>query len=199
MRQEEKSKKSREHILSYAFAEFAAQGYQGASINAICSAGQISKGLLYHYYADKDALYLLCVERCFRELTACLSDSLKAETVTTDQYFDVRLAFFRENPLHHGLFCDAVVHPQPHLKEQLAACRADFDSLNEAMLTAILEKERLAEGIGIRDAVWQLRLLEDFISAYLNTSERALRQPEEYDRLCRQTLRAMLYGLVART
>ena len=198
MRQEEKSKKSREHILSHAFAEFAAQGYQGASINAICSAGQISKGLLYHYYADKDALYLVCVERCFGELTACLLRHLNAETVTPDQYFDVRLAFFREHPLHQRLFCDAVVHPQPHLKEQLSACRADFDSLNETMLTAILEKEHLAEGIGIRDAVWQLRLLEDFISAYLKTSEQALRQPEEYDRLCRQTLHAMLYGLIAR-
>ena len=198
MKLEEKSRKSREHILSHAFAEFAAQGYQGASINTICSSGQISKGLLYHYYPDKDTLYLACVERCFLALTDCLSLHLDVKTVTPDQYFDVRLSFFREHPLHQRLFCDTVVNPQPHLKQRLAACRADFDALNEAMLTAILEKEHLAEGIGIADAVWQLRLLEDFISAYLKTSEQTLRQPEKYDRLCRQTLHAMLYGLIAR-
>lgn len=59
MKQVEKSQKSREHILEYAFAEFAEQGYLGASVNTICTAGSISKGLLYHYYADKDALYLV--------------------------------------------------------------------------------------------------------------------------------------------
>lgn len=42
-------------------------------MNTICTAGSISKGLLYHDYADKDALYLACVQRCFRELTAALN------------------------------------------------------------------------------------------------------------------------------
>ena len=56
MKQEERSQKSRAHFLEYAFAEFARQGYLGASVNTICAAGKISKGLLYHYYADKDTL-----------------------------------------------------------------------------------------------------------------------------------------------
>lgn len=197
MKQEEKNKKSREHILSYAFAEFAARGYLGASINTICSSGQISKGLLYHYYADKDALYLACVERCFQELTAYLTDHLNMGTVTPDQYFDSRVAFFQENPLHQNLFCDIVTNPQPHLKEQVSACRASFDALNETMLTAILRKETLAQGVSIQDAIWQLRLLEDFISAYLKNAEHEARKPEELNRLCRQTLHVMLYGLIA--
>lgn len=45
MKQEVKNRKSREHILEYAFAEFAEQGYQGASVHTICAAGKISKGL----------------------------------------------------------------------------------------------------------------------------------------------------------
>lgn len=35
MKQVEKSQKSREHILEYAFAEFAEQGYLGASVNIL--------------------------------------------------------------------------------------------------------------------------------------------------------------------
>ena len=197
MKQEEKNKKSREHILSYAFAEFAAHGYLGASINTICSRGQISKGLLYHYYADKDALYLTCVERCFQDLTSYLTDHLDLETVTPDQYFDARTAFFRENPLHHDLFCDTVANPQLHLKKQVSDCRASFDALNDAALTKILKKETLAEGVSIHDALWQLRLLQDFISTYLKNAGQGVRQPEELDRLCRQTLHIMLYGMIS--
>ena len=39
MKQEEKNRKSRAPILEYAFAEFAAQGYLGASVNTICAGG----------------------------------------------------------------------------------------------------------------------------------------------------------------
>ena len=197
VKQAEKNKKSREHILSYAFKEFAAQGYQGASVNAICANGRISKGLLYHYYADKDALYLACVERCFRELTEYLSGHLEEETVTPDQYFDTRLQFFREHSCHQRLFCDAVINPQSHLKEALSVCRKAFDALNESMLTAILRKERLADGVSVSDAVRQLQLLADFTSTYLKNSEQGGCQLEEHERLCRQVLHTMLYGLIA--
>lgn len=199
MKQEEKNRKSRQHILSCAFAEFAEQGYLGASINTICSAGKISKGLLYHYYTDKDALYLACVDQCFRELTEYLSVYLDAGSITPDQYFDVRLTYFRTNPFHQKLFCDTVANPPQHLRGQIAACRLAFDQLNETMLTAILKKEALAEGITIRDAILQMRVFEDFVSIGLKNAGQEARQAEEHNRLCRQTFQTMLYGLIARS
>ena len=198
MKQEEKSRKSREHILEYAFGEFGEQGYQGASVNAICAAGNISKGLLYHYYADKDALYLACVEKCYQELTAALSAVLKAETVTPDQYFDARLAFFAQHPDHQRLFCDTVVNPPRHLRRELAERRAAFDKLNETMLTAILQKETLADGISLPDAISQLQVFEDFVSTYLKNPGAEQQQMDRHNQLCRQTFQTMLYGLIAR-
>lgn len=197
MKQEEKNQKSRERILEYAFGEFASQGYRGASVNHLCADGGISKGLLYHYYADKDALYLACVEKCFGELTAALSAALEASTVTLDRYFDVRLDYFQHHPLHQQLFCDTVVNPPQHLLQQLSQCRTSFDKLNETMLTAILEKETLAEGITIPDAICQLRIFEDCVSSYLKTS-RQEQQADRHNQLCRQTFQTMLYGLIAR-
>lgn len=199
MKQEEKSRKSRENILNYAFREFAGQGYLGASVNTICSAGKISKGLLYHYYADKDALYLACVEKCFRELTAALAEQLDARTVTPDQYFNTRLVFFGEHPQHQRLFCDTVVNPPQHLLRELAQCRASFDELNETMLTAILEKERLAEGLSLSEAIRQLRVFEDCVSSYLKNAGQEAQQIQQHNQLCRQTFQTMLYGLIART
>ena len=198
MKQEEKNRKSREHILNCAFSEFAAQGYRGASVNTVCAAGHISKGLLYHYYKDKDALYLACVERCFRELTGALKERLDVKTVTPDQYFSARLEFFGEHPEHQALFCDTVVNPPKHLSEQLAACREPFDALNESMLTALLEKETLADGLTVPDAIRQLRVFEDCVSSYLKNADPQARQTQQHNLLCRQTFQTMLYGLIAR-
>ncbi|MGM9588788.1 MAG: TetR/AcrR family transcriptional regulator [Faecousia sp.] len=199
MRQEEKSQKSRAHILQHAFAEFAERGYLGASVNTICAAGKISKGLLYHYYTDKDTLYLACVQQCFQELTSVLSAALDAQTVTPDQYFDVRLVFFAQHPQHQRLFCDTVVSPPRHLLRELAECRASFDKLNETMLTAILEKETLAPGLSIPDAIAQLRIFEDCVSTYLKNAGLEQQQTDKHNQLCRQTFQTMLYGLIART
>lgn len=118
--------------------------------------------------------------------------------MTPDQYFDVRLAYFDAHPLHQKLFCDTVINPPRHLRAELAACRAAFDELNETLLRAILEKETLAEGITMQDAVRQLRVFEDFVSSYLKNAGREARQAEEHNRLCRQTLQTMLYGLIKR-
>lgn len=198
MKQEEKNKKSRENILENAFSEFANQGYHGASINAICIAGKISKGLLYHYYTNRDALYLSCVDRCYQELTEYLSAHLCTETVTPNQYFDVRLGYFEEHPLHQKLFCDTVVNPPAHLQQELMECRKEFDRLNETMLTAILGRETLAEKVSLHDAISQLRMFEDFVSTRLKNIGQEGWTAEEHNELCRQVFHTMLYGLIAR-
>lgn len=198
MKREEKNRKNREHILACAFAEFARQGYLGASVNTVCSSGQISKGQLYYHFTDKDELYLACVERCFHELTDHLSTHLNVETITPDRYFDVRLEYFEKHPLHQKLFCDCVVNPPRHLQEELSSCRAAFDQLNETMLTAILKKQTLAEGITLQDAIRQLRIFENLVYIYLKNGGQEARQAREHNELCRQTFHTMLYGLITR-
>jgi AcrR family transcriptional regulator len=47
----------REQILAGARACFFASGYQGASMNEIAAAAAVSKGTLYAYFADKQALF----------------------------------------------------------------------------------------------------------------------------------------------
>jgi len=199
MKREEKNRKNREHILACALAEFAEQGYQGASVNTVCSRGGISKGQLYYYFTGKDGLYLACVERCFQELTVYLSTHLKVETITPDYYFDVRLEYFEKYPFHQKLFCDCAVNPPQHLREELFSCRAAFDELNETMLTAILEKETLAEGVTLRDAVQQLRIFEELVYIYLKGTGQEAIKTREHNELCRQTFHTMLYGLITRT
>ena len=70
MKREEKNQQTRRRIMDSALAEFAANGYGGSSVNTICAAQGISKGIVYHYFESKDELYLACVEECFQCLTA---------------------------------------------------------------------------------------------------------------------------------
>ena len=197
MKQAEKSRKSRDHILATAFREFAELGYAGASINSICADGHIAKGLLYHYYCDRDALYLECVRRCFDELTGYMRAALDGCELTPELYFRVRLRFFRENPHHRRLFCEAVNSPAAPLCDELCRLRADFDAFNAGILERMLAGTELAPGLSLSDAVTQLRLFTDFLNANIRLSGGAL-PPEEHERLCLQALHTMLYGIVAR-
>ena len=54
MKREEKNQQTRRRIMDSALAEFAANGYGGSSVNTICAAQGISKGIVYHYFESKD-------------------------------------------------------------------------------------------------------------------------------------------------
>ena len=66
------------------------------------------------------------------------------------------------------------------------------------MLTAILEKETLAEGVSIQNAIYQLQIFEDFVSTRLKNAGPEAKQAEAHSQLCRQSFYTMLYGLIAR-
>ncbi len=56
------SRERREEILTVAGTEFAAHGFDGASLNSIISQLGISKGSLYYYFTDKADLFARVVE-----------------------------------------------------------------------------------------------------------------------------------------
>lgn len=193
MKQAEKNQRSRDCILRQALAEFAEHGYSGASLNRICGQGSISKGMLYHYYTGKDALYLACVEQMFRDMARCLREGMDLTHVTIDGYFAARMDFFREHPLYSRLFYDVLMYPQTHLAEAIEACRADFDQYNNQALEALLRQEPLAEGVSLELALEQFRAFVHFFGVYLREAS-----ADDVEQKAAQLLRTMLYGLIAR-
>ena len=100
MNREEKNFRSRQKIINSAIAEFGINSYAEASLNAICKNGNISKGSIYHYFKDKDELYLVCVTECFHRLTTFLnSKRITFNNIEEDikKYLDMRHQFFVEN------------------------------------------------------------------------------------------------------
>src|SRR5678815_2859927 len=63
-----KAPQTRERILSCAVREFAQQGYTGGRVQRIVDAARVNLRLIYHYFGNKEQLYLACLERVFVDM-----------------------------------------------------------------------------------------------------------------------------------
>lgn len=197
MKREEKNQIQRGKILESAMREFARDGYAAASMNNLCATGGISKGIVYHYFADKDSLYLACLRACFsrvREATSAISleDSDGPESGLR-AYFEGREAFFAANPECASLFCSAMSNPPEHLREQIVREKSDLDQTSLEILTRLLDGVRLRKGIQVEDVVGEFHAYQD----YFNLRVRAL-SPGERERACRLSMDILLYGVIER-
>ena len=193
MKQAEKNKRSRDMILTFAFTEFAEYGYAGSGINQICTKGNISKGLLYHYYPNKDALYIACVAKLFQDMICFLREQINLDTLTVEEYYSVRMQFFQQHPEHQQLFRDVLLYPQSHLADEITQCRQDFDQFNNQSLRIILQKEHLADSVSLDQAIMQLRAFVNFLGVYIREDSAA-----DAEQKRAELLHTMLYGLIAR-
>ena len=174
MKREEKNALSKQKILDAAMEEFSRRGYEGASLNTVWAEKSISKGIIYHYFKDKDELYLLCVKSCFDAFTAYLktaSDSLTGTVRNRLQdYFNARLRFFSENPEYLGIFIDASFHPLEKLLPQISTLRQEFDTLNTSVLTELLKAEPLRPGLSVELVVNDFRMYMDYFNMHFKAA-----------------------------
>ncbi len=60
--------RTREGILAAAQREFAAKGLSGGRVDAIARRARANKRMIYHYFGNKDGLYLAALERVYEDL-----------------------------------------------------------------------------------------------------------------------------------
>lgn len=121
MKREEKSQQSKILILETSIKEFAAQGFEKASINTICADGRISKGRLYNYFKSKDDIFIKSASYIFNKRL----EHIKNFTVNENEnlinvlqrLFRYKQQYFLDNP-NHGSFLHIVIESAPkHLYE----------------------------------------------------------------------------------
>src|SRR5437879_12604016 len=61
---------TRRKLLTAARREFASSGRAGARVDEIAARAGVNKQLVYHYFGDKDALYLAVLEWVYEEIRA---------------------------------------------------------------------------------------------------------------------------------
>lgn len=204
MKREEKNIQSRQKIIAAALQEFGEKSYGEASLNTVCKSGDISKGIIYHYFKDKDELFLVCIRECFDALTEQLkadvaADAAKGSIETVMQrYFDARTRFFMQNPLYLKLFFHAVITPPAHLLAEIQLIRKEFDELNVSVLTSLLQQVKLRADITMEEIVEEFRLYQDFVNTRYQMLAISQMDIEEHEKRCCRTLSILLYGVIER-
>lgn len=197
MKREEKNLQTRRRIMDSALNEFSKQGYGASSINTICSAQGISKGIIYHYFKTKDDLFLACVEECFCLLTEYLRSKMQdAESDTErqlEEYFAVRMSFFTEYPIYQRIFCEVMITPPTHLETKIQECRKNFDQLNIQILDKLLAPLSLRPPITKGEVIETFRQFQDFINIKYPVTEF-----EAHEQSCKRALNILLYGVIDR-
>lgn len=199
MKKEEKTERTKKRILAAAIQEFGIHGYEGAKLNAICESG-IPKGLLYHNFKNKDALYLACVEDCFKKFTGYLRDADIGNDL--EKYMRTRMAFFRENKPEARIFFDAVLQPPEKLYGQICVLKAEFDALNKELYSRILDTISLRREITYEEAEDYFIMMQEMFNHFFSgQSCRELSfadKIEIHERNLPKILDFMLYGIARR-
>lgn len=201
MKQEEKNQQSRERILNAAVLEFGTYGYEGTSLNTLLSEHGISKGLFYHYFENKDLLYLACTESCFQALTQRLAEmdaGIGAED-GLQEYFQIRGRFFREFPSYERIFFEVLLQPPVRLQESLKKVRSEFEALNRRLFRSVLSGLRLRKGLTEENALEYFTLMQSALHLRFLTGREEKREgANRYEEEARRAVTILLYGLVRR-
>lgn len=116
----------RAQILAGAKSVFLASGYEGASMSLIAREAGVSKGTLYVYFANKEALFAAFIEDQCRRTAADVFEILNADGPVRD----VLAAFGR-------LFLTFKLSAEPHAIERLVIAESSkFPELGRAFFNA---------------------------------------------------------------
>ena len=112
---------SRELILQAAEAEFACNGFRGATMQRIAESAQVPKANIHYYFSNKLSLYGAVLEN-----TLNLWDAIFNELASHDEpadvlsyYIDAKMDFSRTHPSASRLFAKEMISGAPHLSAYL--------------------------------------------------------------------------------
>ncbi|MGB0166021.1 MAG: TetR/AcrR family transcriptional regulator [Luteibaculum sp.] len=97
-------------ILAAAEKVFFKNGLSSASMDAVAQEANVSKGTLYLYFKNKNALYRAILRRAFETLHSLLNNYVKPETQTgKEQIVEAGRAYVKFSKEYPGYF-DAILH-----------------------------------------------------------------------------------------
>ncbi|MEM9224588.1 MAG: TetR/AcrR family transcriptional regulator [Pseudomonadota bacterium] len=114
------AERTRGAILSAATVEFTAQGFSGGSVNEVAARAGVNKRMIYHYFGNKEGLYLAVLEATYAGIRSAeyeldLSDLEPREAMRRLVTFT--FDYFIEHPEFLSLLNTENMHKAQHLKK----------------------------------------------------------------------------------
>jgi AcrR family transcriptional regulator len=155
---------ARARIVAAAIDEFGARGYDAASTNAIADAARVAKGLVFHHFDSKAALYVEVISQLCERLIASYLDV--AQSWPTDLFerlyaFSMHKirAFQRDLPSYRVL-AQLPEAPAP-LRVAIFAKAAEVRAALWPILLRGVDASRLRPGLSLEDAIDTILVLND--------------------------------------
>lgn len=206
MKQSEKTKNTYNKILKSAIIEFGEKGYDNSSINTICSKNNISKGLIYHNFKNKDELYIILVKQCFNKLIEYMKKGEYSQDnawKNVEKAITLRQEFFDKNTNYRNIFFEAVLTPPKHLIEEINAIKKELEDFNIKIFKELLKDIKLKEGITEKMAISYFLIYQEMFNLYFekktNTNKNLTEISSEHDLKLLPILNIMLYGIAEET
>ena len=112
--------RTREQILDAARTEFSEKGLEGARVDEIARRAGANKRMLYHYFGNKEDLFLAVLERAYAKIRQHESElNLKAldPVQGMSRLVGFTFSYFVENPYWISLLNSENLHRARHLKK----------------------------------------------------------------------------------
>lgn len=167
----------RSGIVRAALAEFAAQGYQRASVNSIARESGIAKGSLYQYFSNKEALFL----HLFDQFTEKVKQHVRQAVVgqegqdffgVTRQVLLAALDFIDRYPEYYHIYLKVMFEEDVPQREDLVA-RVRLFSLDffGPLCEQAREEGQLRHDVSCRQAIFIMdATMERFLLEYARPS-----------------------------
>src|SRR4030065_464609 len=117
-------KPDQDRILEIILEEFADNGYQRASTNAIVQKTDIPKGTLFYYFGSKKAMFLYTLDEAVKRFTE-INRTLTGENPPVDLFeglmhrMKVKLKFVQQEPLLFRFFYKVFLEIPDALKDEM--------------------------------------------------------------------------------
>lgn len=111
---------TKSRILAIATKEFSAKGYDGARVDEIMRRSKVSKNLIYHYYGNKEKLFIAVLESAYEKIREANKDWLTSFSSPIDGIRTlVRTTFnhWRRSTEFMGLLNSENFHKGKHLRK----------------------------------------------------------------------------------
>jgi AcrR family transcriptional regulator len=149
----------RELVIDAALAEFAAVGYEAASVGRIATAAGVSRTVLYDHFSSKLALFTDLLATELEALLAYLSAALESEGSTEERWratFEAFFRFYEERPLAWQLLYPTRPPLDEEAAEQYRRARSRYNRVMADLLAADARRAGLEpESVAAR-AVWAM-------------------------------------------
>ena len=135
-----------EAILAAALDVFSAQGFRGATLDQIAEAAGISKPNLLYYFASKEAIHRMLLERLLDTWLAPLRqlDPAGDPVEEIGAYIRRKLEMARDYPRESRLFAGEILLGAPHIADVLSGTLKDLVDAKARIIGAWAEAGRIA-------------------------------------------------------